>query len=118
MEKKQALVICQKEGHRKLICEYLSSLGIETTVAAFVTTAIAYLENREFDLIFVDGSLPTLGNSLQLVEDIRANRATVPIILMTGGELDTPPAGSKILRKPTDLDTFTTLVREFIPEEA
>jgi DNA-binding NtrC family response regulator len=83
------LVIDDENVIRALVMEILETAGHETTGAESAESALALLEEGEFDLVVSDVIMPGL-SGLDLLEGVRARRASLPVVLMTGaGTYDT-----------------------------
>jgi putative two-component system response regulator len=83
------LVIDDEDVIRMLVVEILESAGHEVTSAESAEVALTLLEVAEFDLVVSDVIMPGL-SGLELLEAVRARRASLPDILVTGaGTYDT-----------------------------
>jgi len=83
------LVIDDEDVIRMLVVEILESAGHEVTSAESAEVALTLLEVAEFDLVVSDVIMPGL-SGLELLEAVRARRASLPVILVTGaGTYDT-----------------------------
>ena len=83
------LVIDDEDVIRMLVVEILESAGHEVTSAESAEAALTLLEVAEFDLVVSDVIMPGL-SGLELLEAVRARRASLPVILVTGaGTYDT-----------------------------
>jgi putative two-component system response regulator len=83
------LVIDDEDVIRMLVVEILESAGYEVTSAESAEVALALLEDADFDLVVSDVIMPGL-SGLELLEAVRARRASLPVVLVTGaGTYDT-----------------------------
>ena len=83
------LVIDDEEVIRALVMEILETAGHETTGAESAESALALLEDHEFDLVVSDVIMPGL-SGLGVLEAVRSRSATLPVVLITGaGTYDT-----------------------------
>jgi len=83
------LVIDDEEVIRLLVGEILRSAGHQVTSAESAERALALLEEGDFDLVVSDVVMPGL-SGLELVQTVRARRASLPVVLVTGaGTYDT-----------------------------
>jgi putative two-component system response regulator len=83
------LVIDDEDVIRMLVVEILESAGYDVTSAESAEVALALLEDSDFDLVVSDVIMPGL-SGLELLEAVRARRASLPVILVTGaGTYDT-----------------------------
>ena len=83
------LVIDDEDVIRMLVVEILESAGYDVTSAESAEVALSLLEDADFDLVVSDVIMPGL-SGLELLEAVRARRASLPVILVTGaGTYDT-----------------------------
>jgi putative two-component system response regulator len=85
------LVIDDEGVIRDLMMEILESAGHDVTGAETAERALALLDedHHDFDLVISDVVMPGL-SGLELLETIRAKRASLPVVLVTGaGTYDT-----------------------------
>jgi signal transduction histidine kinase/CheY-like chemotaxis protein len=109
------LVVDDQVAIADLARSQLPRLGYRAEVFTDPVRALAALESRpaEFDAVITDLSMPTM-NGLDLAARVRALRADLPIVLMSGFDSDPSAAerpGSPIaavLPKPFDLTTLAT----------
>jgi putative two-component system response regulator len=77
------LVLDDERVLRELMCEILARAGHETVAADSSEAALALLDQQDFDLVVSDIMMPGL-TGLELLEEIRARRPSLPVILVTG----------------------------------
>jgi putative two-component system response regulator len=77
------LVIDDEQVIRNLMCEILERVGYETMGAETADEALAQLEDARIALIVSDIVMPGL-SGLELLEEVRARRPSLPVILVTG----------------------------------
>jgi putative two-component system response regulator len=83
------LVIDDEDVIRMLVVEILESAGYDVTSAESAEVALALLDDADFDLVVSDVIMPGL-SGLELLEAVRARRASLPVVLVTGaGTYDT-----------------------------
>jgi putative two-component system response regulator len=83
------LVIDDEDVIRMLVMEILETAGHEITGAESAERALTLLDHLEFDLVVSDVIMPGL-SGLELLEAVRARRASLPVVLVTGaGTYDT-----------------------------
>jgi putative two-component system response regulator len=83
------LVIDDEDVIRMLVVEILEAAGYEVTSAESAELALALLDESDFDLVVSDVIMPGL-SGLELLEAVRARRASLPVVLVTGaGTYDT-----------------------------
>ena len=76
------LVVDDDSEIRKLLARYLESQGFRVLVAASCHELRDRLANSQIDLVVLDVMLPD-GSGLDACRDLRAQRSSVPIILLT-----------------------------------
>src|SRR4051795_13479417 len=77
------LVIDDELVIRELMMEILETDGHEVVGAETVDCALALLEHEEFSLVVSDVVMPGL-SGIELLEAVRARRASLPVVLVTG----------------------------------
>jgi len=77
------LVIDDETVIRMLVMEILESAGHEVTGADSAERALALLDEADFDLVVSDVVMPGL-SGLELLETVKARRASLPVVLVTG----------------------------------
>lgn len=77
------LVVDDSAGVRQLIGATLRGNGFEVEVAANGAEAMGLLENRHYDALVVDYSMPG-SNGAQVVKTIRSTGAAIPIVMVSG----------------------------------
>lgn len=79
----RVLVADDSSTMRKIILRSLAAVGVpEATEAADGTEAVSLFKPGEFDLVLTDWNMP--GKSgLEVIQEIRAQDAKVPIIMVT-----------------------------------
>jgi putative two-component system response regulator len=77
------LVIDDEAVIRMLVVEILEVAGHDVVAADSAERAIALLEHEEFELVVSDVIMPGL-SGLELLEIVRARRASLPVVLVTG----------------------------------
>ncbi len=108
----RVLVADDSSTMRKIILRSLQAVGVtETTEAADGTEAVALFKPGEFDMVLTDWNMPGK-TGLEVVSEIRAQDADVPIIMVTteaekGRVMQAIQAGvSDYLVKPFTADTL------------
>jgi len=83
------LVIDDEDVIRMLMMEILESDGHDVSGAETAERALSLLDEEEFDLVVSDIVMPAL-SGLELIETVRAQHASLPVVLVTGaGTYDT-----------------------------
>ena len=77
------LVIDDEEVIRELMCEILERAGHETIGATTSQQALELIADHEIALVVSDIVMPGL-TGLELLEEVRARRPSLPVILVTG----------------------------------
>src|SRR5262252_4329607 len=75
------LVIDDEDVIRMLVGEILDSAGHDVTSAESAETALALLDEADFDLVVSDVVMPGL-SGIELLETVRARRASLPVVLV------------------------------------
>jgi two-component system chemotaxis response regulator CheY len=80
---KTVLVADDSSTMRKIILRSLQAVGVPNAVeAADGVEAVAKFQEQPFDLVLTDWNMPNK-NGLEVIREIRALNATVPIIMVT-----------------------------------
>jgi response regulator RpfG family c-di-GMP phosphodiesterase len=79
----RVLVIDDEKVIRDLMCEILERAGYETIGAGTADEALGLLTDHEIGLVVSDIVMPGL-TGLELLEEVRARRPSLPVILVTG----------------------------------
>jgi response regulator RpfG family c-di-GMP phosphodiesterase len=79
----RVLVIDDEKVIRELMCEILERAGYETIGADTADEALGLLTDHEIGLVVSDIVMPGL-TGLELLEEVRARRPSLPVILVTG----------------------------------
>lgn len=121
MIQNKILVVEDQPHEREALCRLLRSEGFNVASAASRLEAMAFMDDS-IQLIISD---LRLGNEsgLQLLREIRAERANLPIIVVTAyGDISTAVQAMKMgafdfLTKPVDPSVLLTLIRQKLSEE-
>lgn len=116
---KRVLVADDSSTMRKIIIRSLLAVGAESaTEAADGNEAVAQFKPGAFDLVLTDWNMPGK-NGLEVVQEIRAQDANVPIVMVTteaekARVLQAIQAGvSDYLVKPFTADTLREKLNKF-----
>jgi|SRR5690242_11993186 len=82
------LVVDDEAPTRELLSIYLKRRGSTVTTASTAADALRLLGELSIDLVILDINLGEKTSGLDLLEPIRKNRPTLPIILFSGIGLD------------------------------
>ena len=119
--KKRVLVVEDEEKLRRVIELQLLSAGFDVEKAATAEQGLKLVERA--DLVLTDLRLPGM-DGLQLLERIRQQHATVPVVVMTAfGTIETAVEAMKsgatdFLLKPFSLDHLMTVVHKSLEMRA
>ncbi len=80
------LVVDDEEMIRELITTMLGRAGYDVITAATASEAISQVEQWEVSLVLTDINMPGSMTGLELIEELRALRPGLPIVLVTGAE--------------------------------
>lgn len=102
---------------------YLVGLGYKVLTAANGTEALKVFQEARPrpDLMLLDLSMPERGG-FSVLEELRRLRTPIPVVVMTGKELDTVRDATKLLgarrflQKPLPLPTIERTIREVLAE--
>ena len=109
------LVVEDEEAIRFMLKTYFRRRGFEVHDAEDVGTALAIARSRPIDVAILDWTLPD-GDGLQLLHELRAIDADLPVVLLTGhGSIDRAvravrDGAEHFLTKPVDLESLRTIV--------
>jgi CheY-like chemotaxis protein len=78
------LIVDDAEAVRESMSAVLKKAGYDVTEAADGEQALAMLSVQSFDLAIVDIWMPRK-NGLSLLQEVRAQRSDIPIIIVSGG---------------------------------
>ncbi len=111
----KVLIIDDEPDIRELLEITISRMGIETQSAKDVSSAIAALDENNFDLCLTDMKLPD-GEGLEIIEHIQKHFPATPVAMITAfGSIETAINALKagafdFLNKPIDLDRLRELI--------
>jgi signal transduction histidine kinase len=101
------LVVDDEAECRETIAAMLAANGFSAVVANDGGEALQQIERGvEFDLLLVDYSMPGM-NGIELANAVRARRATVPVVIFTGGDGAAIAGERWVLMKPFLSRTLT-----------
>jgi CheY-like chemotaxis protein len=115
------LVAEDNEINRRVIAGMLRRIGCEVTFAVDGREAVQLVEQREFDLVFMDCQMPEMDGfeATRRIRQMGAARAEVPIVALTANVLASDRdacqrAGmSDFLAKPVKLDVLRAAVQRW-----
>ncbi len=103
---------------RRLMTEVLEGYGHHVVPAASGAEALSRLESTRFDLLITDVKMPVM-SGLELAARVAREWPQTRLLFVSGYSDETlgVPGDAMILRKPLDLDQFSTRVRELLRKE-
>ena len=81
--KAQLLIVDDEANTLSSLARAFRLAGHEATVCDNAARALELAQSQPFDLIFSDVVMPGR-NGLELLEDLRANGVTTPVVMMSG----------------------------------
>ena len=113
------LIVDDEPDIRDLLEGEFSGLGHEIETAGSVKEALACVDQRRFDVVFLDIRMPD-GSGLDILPKLRKNPARPEIIIMTaygdpdGAELAVKGGAWDYLEKPVSIDHFNLTLQRAI----
>ena len=119
MTKRRILVIEDDPALATMYETALSFAGFEVIVAGDGLTALEDIDEEHPDLVVLDLQLPQLDGST-ILREVGATPETqgIPVIVVTGGNVDDLDAASIVLRKPCDPALLISAVEQQLPRAA
>ena len=109
------LIIDDEADVRELVADVLAGRGHSVTVAGGGREGLARFETGRYDLVLTDLGMPDL-NGWDVARAVKASRADVPVLLLTGWADAASPADvprvEGIIKKPFDLKQLAAAVSE------
>jgi len=96
--------------------------GHEVIALMTAEDALAYLQNEEPDLIFLDLKLPGM-DGLGFLKELRTRKNDIPVVVITGhANVDTSVQAMKLgaadyIRKPFNIDELVLIVEKIVKEK-
>jgi CheY-like chemotaxis protein len=113
MADKSILVVDDEAAMQELITELLDILGHVAHTASTASEALNKLNANVVDLCLVDLQLPGMKGD-ELAREIKQRRPQLPVILVTGRRLQTPPPDVDwVLLKPFSLGELRQAISHF-----
>lgn len=107
VEPLSVIVVEDMADVREVLVAAFRCFGHGARGVATAEEALALVRGGEpADVVFADQVLPNMRGHELAIELARTGRADVPVVLFTGGELDSPSHGITWLRKPIDFDVL------------
>jgi len=103
MSKRRILVIEDDPALATMYETALSFAGFDVIVSGDGLTALEDVDEEHPDLVVLDLRLPQLDGTT-ILRELAATPDTrhIPVVIVTGGDIDGLPAASTVLRKPCD----------------
>ena len=116
-DRRLVLVADDEPALRRSLTLMLTSTGFSTLEATDGLEAVELVRGRQdIDVVLLDASMPLMGG-LEAAAHIRALRAELPIIMMSGYRHD-PPDGVEMVTKPFEPDALVELLRRAVGSSA
>lgn len=80
----QVLLVDDEQGIRISLSKILMRTGYDVATASNAREALEQLEKQDFDVVVSDIIMPQM-SGLELLQEVRATRPLLPVILLTGG---------------------------------
>lgn len=116
MKKKMEILIVDDEPDiRELLEITIGRMGLKTSAAESVSSAIELLDQREFSLCLTDMKLPD-GSGIDIIQHIQRHQPHVPVAMITAFSsvetaIEALKAGAfDFVTKPIDLERLRTLI--------
>lgn len=93
----------------------LEQLGYEVVAVSNASAALKAIDKQNFDLVLSDIVMPEMDGTA-LAQAIRARKADLPVLLITGYSPAASQAGFAVLRKPFELSDLSRTVMRLIAE--
>jgi CheY-like chemotaxis protein len=110
------LVVEDEPTLSMVVCEFLRMMNFEVTCVANGVEALDMMCIKKFDLVISDIMMPKMGG-IELIRNIRKVKSTLPIIAVTGSDLDSvleiQDEFTKGIRKPYAFDTLLSRIYQF-----
>lgn len=111
------LVVEDSPAIALLLRRRLEMAGHEVTVASCGTDALAWLEQADLpDLVLADVMMPGI-DGIETLRRIKSAHPGLPVILVTGQELDAPSRveADAVIAKPIDFERLLRTVVRLVP---
>lgn len=110
------LVVEDESTLRTVISEFLKIMNFEVTCVENGVEAVDIMCIKKFDLVITDIMMPKMGG-VELIKNIRKVNSMLPIIAVTGSDLDAVEEiqneFTKAIRKPYAFDTLLSKIYQF-----
>jgi two-component system response regulator PilR (NtrC family) len=122
MNKRHILIIDDEPDIRELLEITIGRMGLETTSAHDLSSALSALKNQQFHLCLTDMKLPD-GEGLEIIQYIQAHCPQTPVAMITAfGSMEVAINALKAgafdyLTKPVDLDRLRQLIESALSLE-
>ncbi|HHI78720.1 MAG TPA: sigma-54-dependent Fis family transcriptional regulator [Planctomycetes bacterium] len=112
------LIVEDNPAHREMLRKVLGDLDLDVDCRENGKEALAYLQDKQPSLIFLDMKMPVL-DGLATLEEMKKHGIQIPTVAMTAfSDLDDAVQAMKLgavdyLRKPTALNTLHSLIETY-----
>jgi CheY-like chemotaxis protein len=118
-ERTRVLVVDDEPFVREMVRDFLAVLGLEADGAASAAEGLAMLDQQSYELVVTDYLMPGM-TGLELAAKVRAERADVDVVLLTGSVMPDlldriRGMGFEVLNKPFRFDAFKELIERKVP---
>ncbi|MGE5343289.1 MAG: response regulator [Candidatus Omnitrophota bacterium] len=121
MSEKKILVIDDEDFIRELVKDFLELEGVQCQDAETLNEAMKLLETETFDLILLDRNLGEIRTEDFIPELKKKSRNNVPILLLTGDQLDYPllkgVGANGIIFKPFQVSDFLDTIHKYLENQ-
>lgn len=99
-----------------MYCTALTMNGLSVMRAADGLTALRVVEDYRPDVVVLDLMLPQVDGWTVLREfEARASTRNIPVVVVTGADIDQVTHARAVIRKPVDPDYIATVVARHLP---
>jgi diguanylate cyclase (GGDEF)-like protein/PAS domain S-box-containing protein len=119
--KPRVLLVDDDVSVRRLLTRYFVDLGLHVFEADNPFAALGRMADGPFELVVTDIDMPER-SGLWLVEELRGRARDLPLIVMTGGELQKAGIRAlygpdvRLIRKPFELKELETILQDITPQ--
>ena len=118
--KPRVLLVDDDVSVRRLLTRYFIDLGLHVFEADNPFAALGRMADGPFELVVTDVDMPER-SGLWLVEELRGRALRLPLVVMTGGELQKAGVRAlygpdvRLIRKPFELKELEAVLQEIVP---
>jgi two-component system response regulator PrrA len=99
-----------------VVARMIEELGYSAVTARDGAAALALVDNRPFDVVLVDLTMPTMSGA-EVIAGVRARRPDIPIVLCSGFDRSGggPVAADAYLPKPFRIEALERTLAKLLP---